>query len=50
MTDSILKVDNICKSFGALKASDGISIDLKPDQADCRRVETRQRAGVFRRV
>ncbi|MFT6677090.1 MAG: branched-chain amino acid transport system ATP-binding protein [Sulfitobacter sp.] len=32
MTDSILKVDNICKSFGALKASDGISIDLKPGE------------------
>jgi len=32
MTDSILRVDNICKSFGALKASDSITLDLKPGE------------------
>jgi len=30
--DSILKVSNIEKSFGALKASDGISLDLVPGE------------------
>lgn len=29
MADSVLTVSNICKSFGALKASDGISLDLR---------------------
>ena len=32
MPDSILKVSNIEKSFGALKASDGISLDLVPGE------------------
>lgn len=32
MADSILSVQNICKSFGALKASDDISIDLYPGE------------------
>ena len=32
MPDSILKVGNIEKSFGALKASDGISLDLVPGE------------------
>ncbi len=32
MTDSILTVSDIHKSFGALKASDGISLDLKPGE------------------
>ena len=32
MTDKILRVREIHKSFGALKASDGISIDLKPGE------------------
>ncbi|MFK7837134.1 MAG: ABC transporter ATP-binding protein [Sulfitobacter sp.] len=32
MPDSILNVQNIQKSFGALKASDGISLDLLPGE------------------
>lgn len=32
MADSVLSVQNICKSFGALKASDNISIDLYPGE------------------
>lgn len=32
MTDAILSVHNVTKSFGALKASDNISLDLKPGE------------------
>mgnify|MGYP003626242836 FL=1 len=32
MADSVLSVQNICKSFGALKASDDISLDLYPGE------------------
>ena len=32
MTDPVLSVRNISKSFGALKASDGVSIDLLPGE------------------
>ncbi|MEE9428164.1 MAG: ATP-binding cassette domain-containing protein, partial [Paracoccaceae bacterium] len=29
---AILKLDNLCKSFGALKVSDAISLDLRPGE------------------
>lgn len=32
MTDPVLKVENLSKSFGALKASDDISLDLRPGE------------------
>lgn len=32
MTDAILSVHNVTKSFGALKASDNVSLDLKPGE------------------
>jgi branched-chain amino acid transport system ATP-binding protein len=32
MTDAVLETRGLSKSFGALKASDGISIDLKPGE------------------
>ncbi|AVO37117.1 ABC transporter ATP-binding protein [Pukyongiella litopenaei] len=32
MTDTVLSVEGICKSFGALKASDDVSLDLRPGE------------------
>ncbi len=32
MAEAILSVENICKSFGALTASDQVSLDLKPGE------------------
>ncbi|SEO98380.1 amino acid/amide ABC transporter ATP-binding protein 1, HAAT family [Salinihabitans flavidus] len=32
MTEPVLRVQNICKSFGALKASDDVSLDLYPGE------------------
>jgi len=32
MTDLVLQVHNLCKSFGALKASNDVSLDLRPGE------------------
>ena len=32
MADPVLDVRNLCKSFGALKASDDVSLDLRPGE------------------
>ncbi|MCD9148827.1 ABC transporter ATP-binding protein [Pseudophaeobacter flagellatus] len=32
MTDPVLQVHNLCKSFGALKASNDVSLDLRPGE------------------
>jgi branched-chain amino acid transport system ATP-binding protein len=32
MTDPVLSVEGLCKSFGALRATDGVTLDLRPGE------------------